>query len=525
MANKKKFYITTPIYYASARPHLGNAYCTVLADFIARNRRLLGYDTYFLTGLDEHGQKIEAKAKEHSMEPKAYVDSIANTFKDLWKLFDISYDGFIRTSENRHVEVVQKVFSRLLEQDDLYLGEYEGWYCEPCESFWTDTQVGENRVCPDCGRPVRKEKEQTYFFKTNKYLDNLLDYYKNNPRFVIPQTRLNEMVNTFIKPGLNDLCVSRTSFKWGVPVLEDKRHVVYVWLDALMNYLSALGYLSEDDSLFQKYWNDKDTTIVHLLGHEITRFHAIYWPMFLKALDLRLPNTLFVHGLLMMKDDKMSKSKGNIIDPVPLCERYSVDAVRYFLAREIHFGDDGRFTPDIFVDRINADLVNNFGNLVNRTITMIDKYFEGVIPSIEDEDKDLLSEMKLDFERYVRQSDNLEMTESLVTVAELVSAGNKFIEVRKPWEQAKNEDKSELKVTLSMLSHLIVLAATLYSPILVNSYKKVYAMFEVEEDEHLIEHLLNDKNFLANKRVHKGEVLFPRLDSKVEIPYIQSLMK
>ena len=377
---KKRFYITTPIYYPSAKLHIGHAYCTVLTDVLARNKRLRGYECYFLTGADEHGQKIEENAAKAGKTPQQFVDDIVEGFHKLWALLKISNDDFIRTTQERHVKVVQGVFSRMLKQEDIYLGEYKGWYCTPCESFWTDTQVGPDHLCPDCGRPVQRASEEAYFYKTNKYLDKLLKFYDENPKFLTPESRKNEMINTFIKPGLEDLCVSRTSFSWGVPIRENEKHVVYVWLDALTNYISALGYDSKDDSLFQKYWQDPECEIIHILGADITRFHAIYWPMFLESLGLRKPDREFIHGLLMMRESKMSKSKGNVVDPYPLVERYGLDAVRYYLTREVVFGQDGSFSPEQFVERINADLANSFGNLLNRTIGMMNKYFDGVIP-------------------------------------------------------------------------------------------------------------------------------------------------
>ena len=372
--SKKKFYISTPIYYPSASPHLGHAYCTTMCDVIARGKRLRGYDVFFVTGLDEHGQKIEKNAEAKGVTPQAFVDEVAKTFTSLWNAMEISNDDFIRTTEERHVSTVQKIFSRMLKQDDIYLSSYTGWYCVHEETFWTETQVeveeGEH-LCPECHRPVEKASEDAYFYRCTKYSDFLTDFFDTHPSFITPESRKNEMINTFIKPGLQDLCVSRTSFTWGVPVLEDPKHVVYVWLDALTNYITSLGYLQEDDSKFQEFWQDENTEIVHVIGADITRFHTIYWPMFLHSLDLREPNRIFVHGLLMMKDGKMSKSKGNAISAYPLIERYGVDAVRYYLVSEVPFGENGIFTPEQFVMRINQDLANNLGNLLNRTVSMI----------------------------------------------------------------------------------------------------------------------------------------------------------
>ena len=378
---KKRFYITTPIYYPSAKLHIGHAYCTVLTDIFARYKRLRGFECYFLTGADEHGQKIEKNAAAAGKTPQQFVDEIVEGFHKLWTLLDISNDDFIRTTQERHVKVVQDIFSKMLANDDIYLGKYKGWYCTPCESFWTDTQVGPNHVCPDCGRPVQVAEEESYFFKTKKYVDSLLKFYDENPKFLTPESRKNEMINTFIKPGLDDLCVSRTSFSWGIPIRENPKHVIYVWLDALTNYITALGYDSDHPEKFEKFWQDPECEIIHILGADITRFHAIYWPMFLESLGLRKPDREFVHGLLMMRDSKMSKSKGNVVDPYPLVERYGLDAVRYYLAREVVFGQDGSFSPEQFVERVNSDLANSLGNLLNRTVSMINKYFGGVVPA------------------------------------------------------------------------------------------------------------------------------------------------
>ena len=428
---KKNYYITTPIYYPSATLHIGHAYCTTCCDVIARFRRIKGYDTYFLTGTDEHGEKIEKNANAKGVTPQEFVDEIVLGVKKLWNALEITNDDFIRTTQERHYQVVQKVFSQLLKQGDIYLGTYEGWYCTPCESFWTDTQVGENHICPDCGREVHKAKEDAYFFKVSKYADRLIKFYDEHPEFIEPESRKNEMLNTFIRPGLEDLCISRTSFSWGVPIKENPKHIIYVWIDALVNYISALGYMSEETELFKKFWND-DTEIVHVIGNDITRFHTIYWPILLMALDLRLPDKIFVHGLLMMKDGKMSKSRGNVVDPFPLIERYGVDSVRYYLVRETIFGQDGTFSPEQFVERINMDLANSYGNLLNRTVSMIFKYFDGKVPTykgdVTEYDHHLRELAKITVEKYEKAFDDLHITDAFIAVMDLVSRANKYID-------------------------------------------------------------------------------------------------
>ena len=371
----KTFYVTTPIYYPSGKFHIGTAYTTVLADTMKRYKIARGYDSYMLTGLDEHGQKIQEVALKNGKTPGEHVDEMAVAAKKLWEYMDIEYDDFIRTTEERHTKVVEDIFDRLMEQGDIYLGEYEGWYCTPCETFFTETQLVDGK-CPDCGREVKKMKEESYFFNMKKYQKRLEDFYKQNPDFIAPESRKNELFNNFIKPGLEDLCVSRTSFDWGVKVKKNPKHVVYVWLDALTNYITALGYGSDDDSKFKKYW----PADLQIVGKDIIRFHGIYWPIFLMALDLPIPKKLYAHGWIMMKDGKMSKSKGNIVYPELLIDRYGLDATKYFLLKELQYGQDGVFTPEGFVERYNIDLCNDLGNLLNRTIGMMNKYFEVNIP-------------------------------------------------------------------------------------------------------------------------------------------------
>ena len=523
---KKRFYITTPIYYPSAKLHIGHAYCTTLCDVLARSKRERGYETYFLTGADEHGLKIEKNAEAKGVTPQAFVDEIVEGFYKLWDLLKITNDDFIRTTQARHEHVVQTAFTRMLNKGDIYLGKYEGWYCRYCEAFWTDTQVGKDHICPDCNREVQKAEEEAYFFKTSKYVDSLLKFYDENPKFLIPETRKNEMINTFIKPGLEDLCVSRTSFSWGVPVLENKKHVVYVWLDALTNYISALGYCSDNEDLFKKFWQDEDTEIIHILGADITRFHAIYWPMFLESLELRKPDREFVHGLLMMKDSKMSKSKGNVVDPYPLVERYGVDAVRYYLTREINFGSDGSFSPEQFVERINADLANSYGNLLNRTISMIGKYFDGVIPeykgALNEIDASLESMIDVTISSYEKAMDDLKITDAIIYVNELVNRANKYIDETTPWALAKDESKKEeLASVMNHLARAIYVASRLYHPVLVTASDKAFEQLGLEKAGY---ENINDKHLLDNLKTNKGNPLFPRLDPNIEVPFINELM-
>ncbi len=524
----KKFYITTPIYYPSASPHLGHAYCTTLTDIIARGKRLRGYDTFFLTGLDEHGEKIQDNAEAKGVSPQEFVDEISKKFISLWDTMKISYDGFIRTTDKRHVETVSKIFSKFLENDDVYLGSYSGWYCVHEETFYTDTQVGEDHLCPECHRPVEKKEESAYFFRCKKYVGDLLGIFENNPKFITPENRKTEMINNFIKPGLNDLCVTRTSFDWGIPVKEAPGHVIYVWLDALTNYISALGYLQDDDANFQKFWNDPETEIVHVIGADITRFHTIYWPMFLDALKLRQPNRVFVHGLMMMKDGKMSKSKGNVIPVPPLVEHFGVDAVRYYLAREITFGQNGEFTPEQFVERLNMDLANNFGNLLNRTLGMIGKYFDGVIPVFEGDvtqlDKDLTTLAKKTVIMYEQLNDDLKVTEAYAAVMDLVDAANKYIQASEPWNMAKDESKKkELASCMSHLANVLFLTGMLLSPILVTKSESLLEQLNVPVE------LRNYESAVAFGKlggvvIQKATPLFPRLDAAKEVEFIKELM-
>ncbi|WP_373568373.1 methionine--tRNA ligase [Lysinibacillus fusiformis] len=524
---KKTFYITTPIYYPSGKFHIGTAYTTVASDAIARYKRLRGYDVRFLTGMDEHGQKIQEKAAEAGKHPQDYVNEIAEAAKKLWALMDISYDDFIQTTQERHTKAVEKIFQKFLDNGDIYKGEYEGWYCTPCESFFTETQLVDGN-CPDCGRPVHKVKEESYFFNMKKYADRLLSYYEENLEFIEPESRKNEMINNFIKPGLEDLSVSRTSFDWGIKVPGDPKHVIYVWVDALTNYITSLGYLSDDETLFNKYW----PADVHVVGKDIVRFHTIYWPIFLMALDLPLPKKIFAHGFIMMKDGKMSKSKGNVIYPEMLIERYGLDATRYFLLRELPFGSDGVFSPESFIERTNFDLANDLGNLLNRTISMINKYYDGIIPSENLQSTEFDAALKEQAEsvriKYEESMEKMQFSVVLADLWTLVSRTNKYIDETQPWVLAKEEaDKPKLGTVMRNLAESLHQIAVMLQPFMTTTPKRMMEQLGLDDKFLAWDTIETFGNTIpANiKVVEKGIPIFPRLENEVEIAYIREEMR
>ena len=539
MAKKETFYVTTPIYYPSDNLHIGHAYCSVAADTLARFKKLTGHDVYFLTGTDEHGQKIEQRAGQAGVSPQQFVDHIVSGIKELWKIMDVSYDDFLRTTEKRHETAVQRIFKKLYDQGDIYKGEYEGLYCTPCEAHWTQTQAKDGK-CPDCGRPVQLIREESYFFKMSKYQDWLIDYIETHPEFIQPVSRANEMLNNFLRPGLQDLCVSRSSFKWGVPIDFDPEHVIYVWIDALSNYITALGYGSEDESLYQKYWPAN----IQLVGKEIIRFHTIYWPILLKALGLPLPKQIYGHGWLIFDGQKMGKSIGNVVDPVLLCDRYGSDAIRYFLLREMPLGSDGNFTNTALLSRMNADLSNDLGNLVSRTTAMIEKYFGGLLPACEEITP--LSQALRDTalalpEKVEKQMDALQLSGALSEIWKLVGDCNRYIDATTPWILAKNEaDRPKLASLLYHLAECARFIAVLIGPFMPKTPGKIFeqigaaeGLLQTEGSPQTSDSPRTEDSLQANQQsweslsafgalkpgaaIQKGGALFPRFDIEKEL--------